>query len=147
MPEYFEDFDIGATASSPMARTISETDVYTQAGLAGSYNPLHTDKEYMAESRFGRRLVQNTLLISIMSGLFRRLPWTPATVAAYGRENMRFIEPVFIDDTIRLDCEVIETRERDDETGVVTFHQELTNQRDETVLVGDYLLLVERRPD
>lgn len=146
MPDYFEDFEIGSTASSPVARTISETDVYTQAGLAGSYNPLHTDKEYMAESRYGRRLVQNTLLISIMSGLFRRLDWTPATIAAYGRDNMRFIEPVFIDDTVRLESEVIELRERDDETGVVTFRQELINHRDDPVLVGEYLLLIERRP-
>lgn len=147
MPDYFEDFAVGDSAVSPMARTISEADVYTQAGLSGSYNPLHTDKEYMADSGYGRRLVQNTLLISVMSGLFRRLPWDPVTVAAYGRDNMRFVGPVFIDDTVQLECEVIATRGRDENAGIVRFQQELVNQAGDTVLIGEYLLLIERRSD
>lgn len=145
MAQHFEEFEIGDTASSRVSRTISETDVYTQSGLAGSYNPLHVDKETMAESRFGRRLVQNTLLISIMNGLFQRVDWDPATVAAYGRDTMRFTAPVFIDDTVSLDCEIVDKRDRDAETGIVTFEQRLTNQRDELVLVGEYLLLIERQ--
>lgn len=140
----FEEFTTGETQASPMGRTISEADVYTQAGLAGSYNPLHTDVEFMAESMFEGRLVQNTLLITVMSGLARRLEWTPATVAAYGRENMRFVNPVYIGDTVSLVSTVRETEVRDEEHGVVTFHDELSNQDDDVVVVGDRLLLVER---
>lgn len=140
----FEEFTEGETQASPMGRTISEADVYTQAGLAGSYNPLHTDVEFMKDSMFEGRLVQNTLLITVMSGLARRLEWTPATVAAYGRENMRFVNPVYIGDTVSLVSTVRETAVRDEEHGVVTFHDELSNQDDDVVVVGDRLLLVER---
>lgn len=140
----FEEFTEGETQASPMGRTISEADVYTQAGLAGSYNPLHTDVEFMEDSMFEGRLVQNTLLITVMSGLARRLEWTPATVAAYGRENMRFVNPVYIGDTVSLVSTVREMEVRNEEHGVVTFHDELSNQDDDVVVVGDRLLLVER---
>lgn len=141
---YYEDAEVGETATS-RGRTISETDVYTQAGLSGSYNRLHVNKEYMKGTEYGRPIVQNTLLITIMEGLNRRLGWDWNTVAAYGRENMRFTAPVFVDDTVHLEGEIIDKREKGDEAGVVTISHELYNQDDDLVLVGDYLLLVEYR--
>jgi acyl dehydratase len=141
---YFEDAEVGETATAG-GRTISETDLYTQAGLSGSYNRLHVDKEYMKSTEYGRPLVQNTLLITIMEGLNRRLGWDWNTVAAYGRENMRFTAPVFVDDTVHLEGEITDKREKRDDAGVVTITHELYNQDDDLVLVGDYLLLVEYR--
>lgn len=142
---YFEDVDVGDTAATETGRTISEADVYTQAGLSGSYNRLHVDEEYMRTTEYGERLVQNTLLITVMEGLNRRLGWDWNTIAAYGRENLRFTAPVFIHDTVRLEGEITDKRERSDDAGVVTITHELFNQDDDVVLVGDYLLLIERR--
>ena len=141
---YYEDFEIGDTAETPMGRTISEADVYTQAGLAGSYNPIHTDKEHMAGTDYGDRIVQNTLLMTVASGLRRRLPWNPEIVAAYGRDNVRFTEPVFIDDTVRLEGEILDKRERDDESGIVTIGEKLYKQTDELVYTGETLVLLIR---
>lgn len=147
MPKaYFEDFEIGDTAESAVARTISESDLYTVAGLSGSYGELHTNKEYMADSQFGRRLVQNTLLIVIMEGLYLRVPWEPETIAAYGRDSMRFVNPVFIDDTVRLEAEIVDKEPRDT-GGIITVDQKLYNQNDELVVTGEYLLLVEFAED
>lgn len=142
----FEDFEVGDTAESPVARTISESDLYTVAGLTGSYGELHTNKEYMADTHFGRRLVQNTLLIVIMEGLYLRVPWDPDTIAAYGRDGLRFVNPVFIDDTVRLEVEIVD-KERRDTGGVITVAQDLYNQDDELVVTGEYLLLVESDED
>lgn len=142
---YYEDFEPGDRAESPMGRTISESDVYTQAGLAGSYNPIHTDSEYMAGTDYGRRLVQNTLLITVTSGLNRRLPWEPELIAVYGREDIRFVDPVFIGDTVRLESEVVDKRERDDDTGVVSFEERLYKQDDTLAVTGTTLRLLERR--
>ena len=144
---YFEDVSVGDTAATESGRTISEADVYTQSGLSGSYNPLHIDEEYMKETEYGRRIVQNTLLITVAEGLNRHLGWDWNTVAAYGRENLRFTAPVFIGDTVSLAGEIVDKRERNEETGVVTIGHELTNQDDEVVMVGEYLLLIERRDD
>jgi acyl dehydratase len=147
MPKtYFEDLEVGDTVESSVARTISESDVYTVAGLSGSYGQLHTDKEYMKNTEFGRRLVQNTLLIIIMEGLFKRVSWEPATIAAYGRDDLRFINPVFIHDTVDLEMEVVDKEPREN-GGVVTFQQKLFKQDGELTVIGDYLLLVESRTD
>ena len=148
MPKrYYEEFEVGDSTEAPMGRTISESDVYTQAGLAGSYNPLHTDSEYMADSDYGARIVQNTLLMTIASGLRQRLPWDPETIAAYGRDSVRFTEPVFIDDTVRLECEILEKRDRNEENGVLALEEHLYNDADDLVYTGETLLLVARRPD
>lgn len=144
--QYFEDFEVGETVESKVARTISESDLYTIAGLSGSYGELHTNKEYMKETEFGRPLVQNTLLIVIMEGLFKRVPWEPATIAAYGRDDLRFIGPVFVDDTIHLEMEIVD-KQRRDQGGVITMEQRLFNQDDELVVKGNYLLLVESQND
>lgn len=147
MPKrYFEEFEVGDTTESPVARTISESDVYDVAGLSGSYGELHTNKEYMKDTQFGRPLVQNTLLIVIMEGLFKRVPWDPATIAAYGRDNLRFIEPVFIDDTVDLELEIVE-KDRRDSGGVVTMEQRLFKQTGDLVVKGEYLLLVDTQSD
>ncbi|MFB6310173.1 MAG: MaoC family dehydratase [Salinirussus sp.] len=142
---YFEDVDVGDTAATETGRTISEADVYMQAGLSGSYNRLHVDEEYMQTTDYGGRIVQNTLLITVMEGLNRRLGWDWNTLAAYGRENIRFTAPVYIGDTVTLTGEISDKREKSDESGVVTISHELSNQDDEVVLVGDYLLLIKRR--
>jgi 3-hydroxybutyryl-CoA dehydratase len=141
---YYEDFERGDSARSPMGRTISEADVYTQAGLAGSYNPIHTDTEYMADSEFGERLVQNTLLITVASGLNRRLPWDPELIAVYGREDIRFVNPVFIGDTVRLESEVVDKREHGEDRGVVSFEETLRKQDDSVAMSGTTLRLLAR---
>jgi len=72
-------------------------------------------------------------------------------IANYGLENLRFVEPVAIGDTIqaRLTCkQKIKKDKRPDEvkaTGVVEWDIEITNQRDEPVAVYSILTLVERR--
>lgn len=144
--QYLEDFEVGDTVESEVARTISESDLYTIAGLSGSYGELHTNKEYMKETEFGRPLVQNTLLIVIMEGLYKRVPWEPATIAAYGRDGLRFINPVFVDDTVHLEMEIVD-KQRRDQGGVITLEQRLFNQDDELVVKGNYLLLVESQDD
>lgn len=142
--KYYEDLDIGDKTAPETGRTISESDVYAQAGLSGSYNPIHIDREYMKRTEFGNRLVQNTLLLTVMEGLLRRIPWNLETVAAYGRDSVRFTNPVFIDDTVYLEVEVVDKRPKDKSRGIVTFRQELYNQDDELAAIGDYLLLLRR---
>lgn len=147
MPQtHFEDFDVGDTAESRVARTISESDVYTVAGLSGSYNELHTNKEYMKDTDFGRPIVQNTLLLLIMEGLLKRVPWEPETIAAYGRDGIRFINPVFVDDTVELEVEIVGKKRRD-HGGVITIEQRLLNQDGDLAVIGEYLLLLESRKD
>ena len=143
--QYFEDFEEGDSAES-IGRTVSESDLYTFAGLTGSYGEIHTNKEHMKDTRFGRRLVQGVLLLTYVNGFSTMLPWEPDTVALYGIDHVRFINPVFLDDTVHLETEVTETEPRDDDTGLVTFKHELLKQDGETAMVCDWKELLHRAP-
>ena len=65
---------------------------------------------------------------------------------SYGYDRLRFIKPVFIGDTISCAVTISETRpHKRPELGFIVEHLEVTNQRGDTVLVCDHLLLCERR--
>jgi acyl dehydratase len=64
-----------------------------------------------------------------------------------GYDRLRFVKPVFIGDTLTTRCAVKEKRDhaKRPEFGVVVEAVEAVNQRHETVLVAEHLLLVRRR--
>ena len=48
---YWEEWNIGSEFESP-ARTVTEADIVTFAGLSGDYNPLHINEEYCKTTQF-----------------------------------------------------------------------------------------------
>ena len=146
MPQYFEEFEIDASAESG-GRTITEADVAAFAALSGDYNPIHTDEEYARRGAFRRRIAHGALIFSISTGLAMRIsPPDEALVAFLGIDSLRFARPVFLGDTIRLRTRVAEKQERDPKRGVVTFENTVLNQRDQAVLVYSPKVIFLRRP-
>jgi 3-hydroxybutyryl-CoA dehydratase len=145
VPQYFEDFEIDASAESE-GRTITDADVAAFAALSGDYNPIHTDEEYARRSPFRRRIAHGALIFSISTGLAMRIsPPDEALVAFLGIDSLRFARPVFLGDTIRLRTRVVEKRERDPKRGLVTFENTVLNQRDQAVLVYSPKVIFLRR--
>ena len=145
-PFFLEDFEIGLTFET-QRRTITEADVSTFAGLSGDYNPLHTDEEFAKAGPFGKRIAHGVLTLAIMTGLWDRLGFSAGSVEAfYGFDKLRFTGPVFIGDSLRARVKVVGKKERDS-NGLVTFSNEVLNQRGETVLVCDTMVVVRRRLD
>ena len=66
---------------------------------------------------------------------------------SYGYDRLRFIKPVFIGDTLYAKCTVKEKRDhpKRPDHGVVVELVESINQRQETVLAAEHLLLVKRK--
>jgi acyl dehydratase len=64
---YFEEFQIGQHIISA-ARTVTESDVVSFAGLSGDYNQIHTDSEFSKGTPFGQRVAHGLLGIAIASG-------------------------------------------------------------------------------
>lgn len=133
-------------------RTVTEADIVNFAGLTGDHFYAHVDEIGAKEGIFGKRVAHGYFLISAAAGQFVS-PAPGPVLANYGLENLRFVEPVGIGDTIRTrltckrkirkDLRPGETRP----TGVVEWHAEITNQRDELVATYDILTLVERARD
>jgi len=140
---YFEDYEIGEERTT-LGRTITETDIVLHAGQTGDFYPHHMDAEWCTTQEFGQRVAHGTLIFSIGVGM------TAGDVNprafSYGYDRLRFIKPVFIGDTITCRVTISEKREhKRPEMGFVVEHLDVINQRGETVLVCDHLLLCERR--
>lgn len=142
----FHETDEGETDTTG-GRTFTEADVVNFAGVSGDFNHLHTDAEAMADSPFGERIVHGMLVFSAATGLVwqnRTEEEKEAVVAFYGIDDVRFRAPVFIGDTIHVELEVLEKREKEEGpgTGTVKYDCQVKNQDDAVVLSCEMLSLV-----
>lgn len=140
---YFEDYEIGAERTST-GRTITETDIVMHAGQTGDFYPHHMDAEWCRTQPFGQRIAHGTLIFSVGIGMTAG-EINPEAVS-YGYDRLRFIKPVFIGDTIRAKVTLMEKRDhpKKPDCGIVVELVEVFNQRGETVLACEHLLLVNR---
>jgi oxepin-CoA hydrolase / 3-oxo-5,6-dehydrosuberyl-CoA semialdehyde dehydrogenase len=146
---HFEDLQIGETLITHR-RTVTEADIVNFGCLSGDHFYAHFDEIAARDSMFGKRVAHGYFVISAAAGMFV-WPSPGPVLANYGLENLRFVEPVGIGDTIRARLTVkqkIAKEQRSPEerpTGVVVWEVEVTNQDEKPVAVYDVLTLVERR--
>jgi acyl dehydratase len=140
--KYFDEISVGDKVTS-RGRTITEADVLNFAMLSADWFPLHTDVEYAKGSMFGERIAHGLLVLSAASGLVP--PQAPYTIAFYGMDRVRFINPTRMGDTIHVEAEVIEKEERNEQSGIVTYRQTVKNQRGDDVAVGIMKVLMARQ--
>ena len=108
MTIYLDDISVGDVIHSS-GRTITETDVVNFAGLSGDFNPLHTDEDFaITESPFGTRIAHGMLGAAISTGL--RSPIDDWAILAFLETTRRFVKPIPIGVTVRLEAEVVEKR-------------------------------------
>lgn len=147
---YFEDLVEHLASVSP-ARTVTEADVVSFAGLSGDYNALHTDAEAAATSAFGRRVAHGMLGASIASGLFTRTQLSArlqASLVAWLDLEWEFTAPIFIGDTIYVEATVVSTRGTSNpKRGIANIKRVVRKQDDTVVQAGMTRLLVRRRAD
>lgn len=121
------------------SKTIGEYDVYGLAGISGDFSPNHVDHEYMSSTPYGQRIAHGVLTMALMSTCSSKLIESlgnPPTVS-YGYDRVRFIKPVFINDTLTVTYRVATVEE-----GGSTCCSDITvtNQRGETVSVATHIL-------
>ncbi len=137
----YDELEVGQIFRSG-GRTITESDVVNFCMLTGNWIEIHSNVHYAAKTRFGKRLVQGSLTYSIVTGLIQ---FGLGIQANYGIDNMRFLAPVSIGDTIYAMCEVIRKKDKDDKYGVTTFLIKAMNQDGVVVQKGEWSLLMLRR--
>ena len=146
---YFDDFEVGDRLDTH-GRTLTEADVANFAGVTGDINPIHMDAVYASKTRFGRRVPHGQLVFVLALGLAERVIaplFHDSIVAFYGVDKMRFISPVFIGDTIRLERRVAALEQRDAASGLLTFEDHVINQDGETCLRYEPKYILKVRPD
>jgi 3-hydroxybutyryl-CoA dehydratase len=145
--QYFEEFEIGQKVTTA-GRTISESDIFAFAGLSGDYNQIHTDAEFSKEAGFGQRVAHGLLGLSVASGLIMRSGVLEGTVMAFREiNNWKFVNPIFIGDTIHVETEVVETKALPRiGGGSVVIKLDVKKQNDETVMRGTWTALIMSKP-
>ena len=131
----FDEMTIGQSAS--FAKTISETDVYLFAGITGDFNPAHINEPYAEGSVFKKRIAHGMLgagLISAVLGMY--LPG-PGTI--YMKQDLKFLAPVYIGDTITATCTV---REKIEGKNRVIIDCSVVNQEGVQVISGEAMVML-----
>jgi len=147
----FDELEIGETIITHR-RTVTEADIVNFGCISGDHFYAHFDEIAAKDSLFGKRVAHGYFIISAAAGMFVD-PAPGPVLANYGLENLRFIEPVGIGDTIQVRLTAKEKiwkakrPEEDKATGVVVWDVEVKNQDDVSVAVYDILTLVERADD
>lgn len=126
--------------AAEFSKTISESDVYLYAGVTGDLNPAHINEEYARETFFKTRIAHGMLgagLISAVLGM--RLP---GPGAVYVHQELDFLAPIRIGDTVTARVEVLEIMA---EKKQVRLRTTCTRQDGTVVLDGEAVVSAPRR--
>lgn len=125
------------------SKTIGEADLVLFSGLTGDFDPIHVNEEYARTTAFGRRIAHGALIMGLLSttssmisrrSVARGAKGVPVSL---GYDKIRFLQPVFINDTItaRYTVEAI-----DGDAGRSRSKVEIVNQAGELCLVGTHIM-------
>ena len=101
-----ENVKIGESVT--FAKTVGETDIYMFAGITGDFSVNHVNEQYMAASKFGRRIAHGALIVGYMSTCSTMMieqcrgATRATTPVSLGYDRVRFLAPVYIGDTVTL---------------------------------------------
>lgn len=131
------------------SKTVGETDVYLFAGITGDFSGNHVNEEYMKRSSYGRRIAHGALLVGFMSTTSSLMiaeverKGIDETPVSLGYDRIRFIKPVFINDTVTVTYTIsgIDLDKRRSRAKV-----EVVNQDGATVAVAEHIMVWVKNP-
>ena len=123
-------------------RAVTEADVEHFAEFTGDTFYAHTDEAAAAKNPFfGTRVAHGYLIVSFAAGLFVQPDFGPV-LANYGIDNLRFVTPLKLGDSMSVTLTCKQISPRPGEYGEVRWDAEVTNQDGATVATYDVLTLV-----
>ena len=132
--------EIRVGQSARFSKTISESDVYLFAGITGDFNPAHVDEEYAGKTFFETRVAHGMLTASFISTIVGTMLPGPGSI--YVSQEVNFLAPVRIGDTITTTAEVTELLTEKKHIRLKTY---CTNQ-DGTVVIDGQAVVSPPRP-
>lgn len=143
---YYEDFQKGMTIRHALSKTIYESDNNFFSLLTMNAHPVHTNSDYASAEQHGRILVVGTLVFSLAVGI--TVPdISGKAIANLGYDEVRHLAPVFINDTIYVESEILSTRSSASKTdrGIIEVLSRVFNQEQVPVLSFKRTVLVKKR--
>lgn len=128
-------------------KTVTESEIFTFAGISGDYNPIHVNRAYAQSIGMKDCLAHGSLVFSIAAATeyilleygekAAALRESGLTCLSYGYNRLRFIKPVYAGETITA---VYEVEKVDQEERKMVSKLTATNQKGEIVFVADHIL-------
>lgn len=145
---HWEDIQPGMSLKTHK-RTITDTDIINFANLTWDHFYAHTDITSLDGSIFEQRTAHGYFVISAAAGLFV-YPNKGPVAANYGLEEIRFLRPLYHNDTIyvRLTCKQKVERDvtgKEHPSGIVKWFVEVFDAEDELVAVATVLTMVQKK--
>lgn len=143
---YYEDFIVGDEIKHSLSKTIFESDNNFFSLLTMNHHPVHTNIDYAAKNQHGQILVVGTLVFSLAVGI--TVPdISGKAIANLGYEEVKHLNPVFLNDTIYVRTKILDKRESKTkhDRGIIYVESVAYNQRGEDVLSFKRHVLVKKR--
>ena len=134
-----DELKVGDTAE--FTKTVSEADIYLYAGVTGDVNPAHIDEVHASATFFKTRIAHGMLLGGFISTVLgNRLP---GHGTIYMRQELEFLAPVRIGDTVTARAEVVEVIKEENR---VRLRTTCVNQDGKMVVDGEALVSPPKPP-
>jgi len=143
--KFFEDFELNEGRTTDK-RKITAAAIDLHAEESGDYFPHHMDAEWCKTQPFKKRMAHGTLVLTMAIGLTADV--INEVSMTYGFDRIRFVKPVFIDDTIHVVTRIKEKKDHKKKGfGLVIEQVETFNQEDQLVMVCEHIYLVEKKAE
>lgn len=116
-------------------KQITEEDVVLFAKISGDDNPVHLDEEYAQGTMFKQRIAHGFLVGSLISAAIAK--HLPGNGTIYLNQNLKFLAPVYLNDTITAHLEVLDFPKGTQ----VTLSTVCKNQEGKAVIEGTALVM------
>ena len=135
----YDDINVGDSAS--ITKTVTQADVTLFAGLTGDFNPLHVNEEFAKKTQFGRRLVHGAFSSGLISAVIGMK--LPGPGALYASQSVKFVKPVFFNDTVTARATVVEKfTKKDGQLKFLRIETNCYNQYNKLVTEGEALVVI-----
>jgi 3-hydroxybutyryl-CoA dehydratase len=115
--------------SDQLSKNITEQDVLLMADLTHDYNSLHLDEEFSKSHRFKKKIVHGLFPLGLISAVLGTK--LPGNGTIYIKQDIHFLKPVFIGDTITARVEIINIHDKN-----ITLKTECFNHASDIVCSG-----------
>ena len=143
---YYEDFVVGEEIKHSLSKTIFESDNNFFSLITMNHHPVHTNIDYASKNQHGKILVVGTLVFSLAAGI--TVPdISGKAIANLGYEDIKHLNPVFINDTIYVRTKILDKRESKTKTdrGIIYVESIAYNQNGVDVLSFRRKVLVKKQ--
>lgn len=128
---------IGQKAS--MEKTYTKQDVEMFSAISLDNNPVHLDADYASTTIFKKPICHGFLVGSLISAVIASKLPGPGTI--YLSQHLDFKKPVFFDDTIVAEVEIVDIKE---EKRILFLKTTCINQNQDLVIDGSAVVMVDK---